>query len=79
VTTGIVARVFSVDGTALIVDNTKGGKLLSGRANGVEMFSVSGSGNVTAKSFTGDGSGLTGIPSSAGGTVTNVGTGLGLT
>ncbi|MBZ5545347.1 MAG: hypothetical protein LAO07_16975, partial [Acidobacteriia bacterium] len=31
-----------------------------------------------ATSFTGDGSGLTGIPSSAGGTVTSVGSGLGL-
>jgi hypothetical protein len=46
-TTGIVGRVFSVDGTALVVDNTKGGKVLSGQVNGAEMFSVSGSGDVS--------------------------------
>jgi hypothetical protein len=47
-TTGILGRVFSADGTALIVDNTKGGKLLSGQVNGTEKFSVDGSGNVAA-------------------------------
>jgi len=48
VTTGLVARVFSADGTALVVDNTKGGKLLSAQVNGAEKFSVSGGGNVSA-------------------------------
>jgi hypothetical protein len=60
-TTGIVGRVFSAAGTALVVDNTQGGKLLSGQVNGVEKLSVDGSGNlttsgsVTASSFLGGG------------------------
>jgi uncharacterized small protein (DUF1192 family) len=66
-TTGILGRVFSLDGTALVVDNTKGGKLLSAQVNGAEKLSVSGSGNVvasgsvTATSFAGSGSTLTGV------------------
>jgi len=42
-----VARVLSSAGTALVADNTKGGKIFSAQNNGVEKFSVDGSGNVT--------------------------------
>jgi len=76
-TTGLVARVFSAAGTALIVDNTQGGKLLSGKVGSAEKFSVDGSGNVvasgsvTATSFSGSGSALTALNASnlASGTV----------
>jgi len=76
-TTGLVARVFSAAGTALIVDNTQGGKLLSGKVGSTEKFSVNGSGNVvasgsvTATSFSGSGSALTALNASnlASGTV----------
>jgi hypothetical protein len=76
-TIGIVGRVFSADGTALLVDNTQGGKLLSGKVGSSEKFSVDGSGNVvangsvTATSFSGNGSALTSLNASnlASGTV----------
>jgi hypothetical protein len=45
-TTGVLAKVLSASGTALVADNTAGGKIFSGRNNGVEKFSVSGNGNV---------------------------------
>jgi hypothetical protein len=44
-----------------VFDNTAGGNILSGRAGGSQVFSVDGSGAVTATSFVGDGSGLTNI------------------
>jgi hypothetical protein len=69
-TMGIYAEARSAGGTALVVNNTASGKLLSGQANGVEKFSVDGSGNfvasgsVTASSFSGGGTGLTGVNAS---------------
>jgi hypothetical protein len=66
-TMGIYAEARSAGGTALVVNNTASGKLLSGQAGGVEKFSVSGTGNVvasgsmTASSFSGSGSGLTNV------------------
>jgi hypothetical protein len=81
-TIGLRGIVSSAEGTAGEFENRGGGQIISGRSGAslVEKFSVDGSGNVTAAGiFTGDGSGLTGVPSSAGGTVTSVGSGLGLT
>jgi hypothetical protein len=61
-TMGIYAEARSAGGTALVVNNTASGKLVSGQANGVEKFSVDGSGNVTAAgTFSGNGSGLTSV------------------
>ncbi|MGD0921022.1 MAG: hypothetical protein ABSA70_04565, partial [Terriglobia bacterium] len=69
-TTGLLARVNSAAGTAAVFRNAAGGKILSGLVgigNGVEKFSVDGSGNVTssgsvtATSFIGSGSGLTNV------------------
>ena len=66
-TTGISAYVASVNGTAAVFNNAAGGKMISGQNNGVEKFSVDGSGNVTTSGhFTGSGSGLTGVPVSPG-------------
>jgi hypothetical protein len=47
-TTGVLAQVSSASGIAGVLDNKAGGKILSGRANGIEKFSVDGSGDVTA-------------------------------
>ena len=61
-TTGISSYVASASGTAAVFNNAAGGKMISGQNNGVEKFSVDGSGNVTTSGhFTGSGSGLTGI------------------
>jgi hypothetical protein len=61
-TVGIIASVASANGTAAVLNNAAGGKILSGQNNGVQKFSVDGSGNVNALgTFTGNGSGLTGI------------------
>ncbi|MGC2111566.1 MAG: tail fiber domain-containing protein [Candidatus Korobacteraceae bacterium] len=61
-TTGISALVNSPAGTAAVFNNAGGGKIVSGQNNGVEKFSVDGSGNVNAAgAFTGSGSGLAGI------------------
>jgi hypothetical protein len=60
-TMGIYGEARSASGTALVVNNTAGGKLLSGQAGGVEKFSIAGNGNlttsgsVTAASFSGGG------------------------
>ena len=65
-TFGVTGQVNSPAGTAASFNNAGGGKILSGQNNGVENFSVDGSGNVTsAGKFTGSGSGLTGIPFSS--------------
>ncbi len=48
-TTGISASVASPAGTAGVFNNVAGGKVLSGQNNGVEKFSVDGSGDVNAK------------------------------
>jgi hypothetical protein len=63
-TMGIYGEARSASGTALVVNNTASGKLVSGQANSVEKFSVSGSGNVTATSFSGNGAGLTNLDAS---------------
>ncbi|MFZ0793467.1 MAG: tail fiber domain-containing protein [Candidatus Korobacteraceae bacterium] len=61
-TVGIIASVASANGTAAVLNNAAGGKIISGQNNGVQKFSVDGSGNVNALgTFTGNGSGLTGI------------------
>ena len=60
-TTGISSYVNSAAGTAAVFNNAAGGKMISGQNNGVDKFSVDGSGNVTSSGhFTGSGSGLTG-------------------
>jgi hypothetical protein len=63
VTRGVRAVVHSGSGTSGVFWNTGGGKILSGLSGGssTEVFSVAGDGAVTATSFSGDGSGLTGI------------------
>jgi hypothetical protein len=70
-TVGISASVASPAGTAGVFNNAAGGKILTGQNNGVEKFSVDGSGNVNALGrFTGSGEGLTGIQfSQLGGTL----------
>jgi hypothetical protein len=58
----VSAYVASPAGTAGVFNNAAGGKILTGQNNGVEKFSVDGSGNVNALGrFTGSGAGLTGI------------------
>jgi len=65
--------VFSTGGIAGVFDNKASGKILSGRSNGTEVFSINGSGDVlangsmTATAFVGDGSGLTGVAAGTGG------------
>jgi hypothetical protein len=49
-TTGISAYVASAAGIAAVFNNAAGGKILSGQNNGVEAFSVDGSGNVNTAS-----------------------------
>ncbi len=63
-TIGVLSIVLSADGTAGVFNNQAGGKILSGLNNGVEEFSVAGDGTVTATSFVGDGSLLTGVTAS---------------
>jgi trimeric autotransporter adhesin len=53
-TVAVLASVASPSGTAAIFDNLGGGKILSGRNNGVEKFAVDGSGNVTANGNVGN-------------------------
>ncbi len=53
---GVAADTNSIAG---VFDHTGGGKILSGRNNGNEVFSVDGNGKIT-----GDGSGLTGVQAS---------------
>jgi hypothetical protein len=50
-TIGVQAKVSSPDGTALVVDNTAGGKLVSAQVNGTEKFKVDGSGSVYANTY----------------------------
>jgi hypothetical protein len=66
-TVGVQAEVRSASGIAGVFANTGGGALLEGRSQGQEVFSVDGSGTVTANAFVGDGSGLTGITGGTGG------------
>ena len=46
--TGVEALSSSASGIAAVLDNTAGGKILSARHNGAEVFSVDGTGNVSA-------------------------------
>jgi len=48
---GVSGIALIASGTAGLFNNTKGGKILSGQANGVEVFAVSNSGGVTANSL----------------------------
>src|SRR5271157_1515139 len=67
-TNGVNGEVSSLAGIAGVFNNDAGGQILSGKNNGIEKFSVDGSGNVkaagtfTGAAFTGSGAGLTGIP-----------------
>ncbi len=54
-TTGISASVASPAGTAAVFNNAAGGKIISGQNNGVEEFSVDGSGTLRASSLLGAG------------------------
>ena len=54
-TTGISSSVASPAGTAAAFNNTAGGKIISGQNNGVERFSVDGSGTLRASSLLGSG------------------------
>lgn len=58
---GVRGVVNSSGGTAGVFNNTAGGKILSGLASGIEVLGVNSSGDVSANSFTGDGSGLSGL------------------
>lgn len=58
---GVVGQVASPAGTAGVFDNTAGGDVLRGLVDGVEIFRVAGTGQVTATGFSGDGSGLTDV------------------
>lgn len=75
-TAGLYGVVNSPQGSALVLDNTAGGRILQARSNGVNFFTVDNtsawtadlsgtfraSGAVQAASFSGDGSGLTNLP-----------------
>jgi hypothetical protein len=61
VTHGVVGHVQSSAGVAGVFDNTAGGQILGGYNNGSEVFSVAGTGAVSAASFAGDGAGLTDV------------------
>ena len=72
-TYGLKAMVQSLNGTAAWLQNTAGGPLITATSgpinNPITEFSVDGSGNVTtAGTFTGNGSGLTGVPLTPGST-----------
>ncbi len=61
-TIGVSALVNSPQGTAAVFNNAGGGNILVGQNNGVAKLTVDGSGDVNALgTFTGNGSGLTGI------------------
>jgi hypothetical protein len=51
-TIGVSASVASAAGTAAVLNNTAGGKIISGQNNGAEQFSVDGSGNVNSTAGT---------------------------
>jgi hypothetical protein len=61
-TRGVIGAVSSPSGIAGLFESEDGlGTILSGRNSSGEVFSVTAGGTVTGTSFTGDGSGLTGI------------------
>ena len=59
--TGVNGTSISSGGTAGVFNNAAGGKILSGLSSGSQVFSVDGTGKVTATSFSGNGAGLTGV------------------
>jgi hypothetical protein len=65
--TALYAEVIASGGIPGVFDNRAGGKILSGRNSGSEVFNVGSGGTVTATAFVGDGTGLTGIASGTGG------------
>jgi len=58
---GVQGQSASAAGAAGVFDNTAGGDILRGLVNATEVFTVEGSGNVVATSFSGDGSSLTNL------------------
>jgi len=61
-TTGVSGYVASSSGTAGVFNNAAGGNILVGQNNGATKFTVDGNGDVNISgSFTGNGSGITGI------------------
>ncbi|MGH2360726.1 MAG: hypothetical protein ACRDGM_09340, partial [bacterium] len=70
-TIGVQAKVNSSSGTALVADNTAGGKIFIGQSSGVEKFSISGTGAVAATSFSGNGSALTNVNAATAAVATN--------
>jgi hypothetical protein len=58
---GILGITNSATGTAGVFKNAADGQILSGRNSSSQVFSVSGTGAVTATSFSGSGAGLTGV------------------
>jgi hypothetical protein len=61
-TAGVSGYVASPSGTAAVFNNAAGGNIIRGQNNGVNKFSVDGSGNVDiAGAITGNGAGLTGL------------------
>jgi hypothetical protein len=82
-TVGVQAVTFSPDGIGMeLITKTVGGQLFRGLSGqpAVEVFSVSGTGTVTAAAFAGDGQLLTNLPvvGTNGGTVTDITAGAGL-
>ncbi|MFQ5528655.1 MAG: hypothetical protein ACE5GX_20670, partial [Thermoanaerobaculia bacterium] len=59
---GIQGQAASAEGAGGVFDNTAGGDILRGFASATEVFTVEGSGNVAATSFSGDGANLTNVP-----------------
>ena len=60
----MLAKVLSAAGTALVANNTAGGKIFSGRDNGVERVVIDGDGTVVANAASGTaltGNGFTGV------------------
>lgn len=64
-TAGVYGQAASASGSAGVFDNTAAGDILRGLAGGVEVFTVDGAGGVTAATYAGDGSALTGVPPAA--------------
>jgi hypothetical protein len=62
---GVMGQVNHSSAVAGVFDNSANGTVISGRNNGNETFSVSSAGNVTATSYEGDGSRLTGVVTSS--------------
>ncbi|MCU1311214.1 MAG: hypothetical protein JWO20_2339 [Candidatus Angelobacter sp.] len=70
---GILGITNSATGTAGFFKNAADGQILSGRNSSGQIFSVSGTGAVTATSFTGSGAGLTGVTAATATNATQLG------